>query len=221
MAGHAQGHAQGHSHAEEYGAHGHKDHGHVIVSKMTLRLIFGGLLFFTLLTVGAARFEIWLGGALNVQIPTLVNVFIALSIASVKTLLVVMYFMQLKYDNPINGMIMIFTVVTVAFFLGFTALDLGNRSTLSPYKGVYISPGGTGSIGGEGLGQNAGPITRNARDAAIANGYDVHHKDKPAKASITDAGYSDKKPSKGSSPEMSRPVKRGEGDDHGHGGGGH
>lgn len=204
-----------HGHSD-YGAHGHEGHGHVIVPLMTLRLVLGALLFFTLLTVGLAQAEMLVAEMLHVQIPQAVNVFVALSIAAVKTTIVVLYFMQLKYDNPLNGMIFIFTIITAAFFLGFTALDLGNRRTIDAFKGHYISPGGTYA------GANT-PITKKARQDAIAEGnplvkYDHGH---GSMQEVTDAGYYQEKPEKGSSPDFSRPVKE-EGDGHGHGhGGGH
>lgn len=142
----AQAHA--HAHAEEFDAHGHKGHGHTIVNIWTLRAVLLTLLFFTLATVGAAFLEQWVSTTFNMVIPQWINVFVALSIAVVKTTLVVMFFMQLKYDNPLNTMIFIFTVLTVAFFLGFTALDTGNRSTIDRFKNGYIHAGGNVSMGG-------------------------------------------------------------------------
>ncbi len=200
----------------EYGAHGHEGHGHVIVPIMTLRLVLGALLFFTLLTVGLAKAEGLVGEMLHVEIPQAINVFVAISIAAVKTAIVVLFFMQLKYDNPLNGMIFIFTLITAAFFLGFTALDLGNRRTIDQFKGHYISPGGTWT------GSNT-PLTVTAREEAIQknsplviydHGHHGHLQD------VTDAGYYQPMPEKGSSADFSRPVTD-EGDGHGEHGGGH
>jgi len=136
------------SHAASFDAHGHKDHGHVIVSIWTLRAVLTILLFFTFATVGAAWAEQWIGATFNIVIPQWINVFVALSIAVVKTTLVVMFFMQLRYDNPLNTMIFIFTMITVAFFLGFTALDLGNRQTIDRFKMNSIYDGGRIISGG-------------------------------------------------------------------------
>lgn len=197
-------HAHAHSHAEEYDAHGHKDHGHTIVSVATLRTVLALLLFFTLLTVGATVVEVWVAETFNVLIPQWVNVFVALSIAAVKTTIVVMFFMQLKYDNPLNTMIFVFTLLTVCFFLGFTALDLGNRGTLDRFKGSYIVPGGTGL--GTGM-----PITQSAKAAAIANGTyhpeHAHHAHHGPRLPITEAGYVPKTPHAGSSAQKANPVK--------------
>lgn len=179
-------------------------HGHVIVSLFTLRSILALLLFFTLLTVGAAIFEQWLASTFSVVIPQWLNVFVALSIAAVKTVLVVMFFMQLKYDSPMNTLIFVFTVLTAAFFLGFTALDLGGRSTLDRAKAQYAVPGGTG------LTSDNIPITTQARRKAIAAGtYDPHHDHHGhhGAQSITNAGYFEPVPEVGSDGNHSRPVK--------------
>ncbi len=190
--------------SHETNTHDGHAHGHVIVSLFTLRTVLALLLFFTLLTVGAALVEQWIASAFNVVIPQWINVTVALSIATVKTVLVVMFFMQLKYDNPMNTLIFVFTVLTAAFFLGFTALDLGGRSSLDRFKAQYAVPGGTGLAG------DNTPITRRARDKAIAAGtYDPHkaHHDHHGGLSITNAGYLQPKPTVGSDENFSRPVK--------------
>ena len=204
------------SHSADFDAHGHKDHGHTIVSSATLRLVLLGLLFFTLLTVGAAQFEDWLGNVLNVAIPNWFNVAVCLTIATAKTILVVLFFMQLKYDNPLNTMIFIFTLVTVAFFLGFTTLDLGNRATLDPMKARYENDGGTG-LGSTYVAKGSVdyaltiPITDAAVLAAKEKGtYDpskAHEQESGPKLDIIDCGFVARNPVVGSSPNISRPVK--------------
>lgn len=197
-----------HSAADGFDAHGHK-HGHTVIPLATLRLVLTTLLFFTLLTVGLAQGEAFIAETFNIVLPQILNVFIALTIATIKTIIVVMIFMQLKYDNPINSMVFIFTIVTVAFFLGFTTLDLGNRQTIDRFKGVYIVPGGTG-LDGSGI-----PITAKARNAAIANAQPGDHAVPHAETAehaepfdaIAKAGYVPKEPNTGSSAQRSRPVK--------------
>lgn len=199
-------HAPAHSHAEAFDAHGHKDHGHTIVSVATLRTVLALLLFFTLLTVGATVVEVWIAETFNVLIPQWVNVFVALSIAAVKTTIVVMFFMQLKYDNPLNTMIFVFTLLTVCFFLGFTALDLGNRGTLDRFKSGQITPGGTGI---DPTRPNT-PITKAAADTARTNNvFDphlAHHAHHGPRLPITEAGYVVKQPHAGSSAQKYNPV---------------
>lgn len=174
----------------EYG-HGH--HGHTVVSPGTLIGVLVVLLLLTGLTVAFAELEAWIAGLFEITIPQWVNAVVALSIASVKTAFVVLYFMQLRYDNPLNSMIFIFTLITVAFFLGFTMIDLGMRGTIDPVKARYIQPGGTGietrAAKQTGVPTNA-PVTEIARQAALARGE-----------------YTPKEPEPviGSTPNLSRP----------------
>lgn len=192
------------SHAAEVDAHGHQDHGHTIVSLATLRLVLAALLFFTLATVGTAWLEVWIAHVFNIEIPQWINVTVALSIAVVKTVLVCLIFMQLKYDNPMNTLILVFTILTVGFFLGFTALDLGKRSTVDRRKGQYVMEGGTGLKGG-------GPITQTAREDAIASGkYDphkAHHDHGGPNLTITESGFWQPRAKVGSDANVSRPVE--------------
>lgn len=227
-------HAAPHTHAEEFDAHGHKDHGHVIVSIWTLRFVLITLLFFTFATVGAAAIEAWISSTLNVEIPQWLNVAVALSIAVVKTVLVVTFFMQLKYDNPLNTMIFVFTLITVAFFLGFTAMDLGQRKTIDRFKGQYIYEGGKLDMGGLPLGDiaermkvpkledNVQSIVDLARfeqkngigrfapgkHAGHGSSHDTHaHGGGHApRESITNAGFSRPAPASGSDSNISRPI---------------
>lgn len=194
--------AHGPAHAD------HAHHGHVIVSLFTLRTILALLLFFTLLTVGLAQFEVWLAHTFQFEIPQWVNVTIALSIAAIKTTLVVAFFMQLKYDNPMNTLIFVFTLLTVAFFLGFTMLDLGKRGTIDRFKAQYIQAGGTGGIDRGVLGKNPGlSITEAARAEARKLGtYHEHHDHHAPARGFADAGFWPADPAAGSSPSKSRPI---------------
>lgn len=133
-----------HDHAA-HGSHG-GGHGHHIVPRRVLLLVLGILMFFTLATVGAALAEQWIAATFNIVIPQWVNVAVALSIAVVKSIVVAAFFMQLKYDNPVNSLVVIFTLFCFAFFLGFTMIDLGNRGIIYDYKGQHITRGGTGGL---------------------------------------------------------------------------
>ncbi|MBX9737832.1 MAG: cytochrome C oxidase subunit IV family protein [Phycisphaerales bacterium] len=130
------------AHNAPHGAH----HGHHIVPRRVLLTVFGLLLFFTLTTVGAAQFEQWIATSFDVVIPQWVNVAVALSIAVVKTVIVGAFFMQLKYDSPVNSLVVLFTLMCFACFIGFTAIDLGNRDALFAYKSQHIKTGGTGGL---------------------------------------------------------------------------
>jgi caa(3)-type oxidase subunit IV len=196
------------SHAAEFDEYGHKDHGHVIVSLFTLRFILIALLFCTLLTSGSAWAEQLIASTFHIVIPQWINAVVALSIAVVKTALVVGFFMQLKYDNPMNTVIFVFTLVTVFSFLGFTSLDLGNRATIDRFKNVYAYPGGNTSAGGAIVpgaangdsivahAQATGTLEHGAHEAVEENNTQ----------SITDAGFLREEPKTGSSPSFSRPI---------------
>lgn len=131
--------------AHDHGS-AHGGHGHHIVPRRVLILVLGILMFFTLATVGAALAEQWIAATFNIVIPQWVNVAVALSIAVVKSIVVAAFFMQLKYDNPVNSLVVVFTLFCFAFFLGFTMIDLGNRGIIYDYKGQHITRGGTGGI---------------------------------------------------------------------------
>lgn len=86
-------------------------HSHVS-SPAQLIAVFTVLLSLTALTVSAStwqvgRFDVW----------------IALGIAGVKATLVAAYFMHLRYDKPINALMLIFSLGVVVLFLGVTLAD--------------------------------------------------------------------------------------------------
>jgi cytochrome c oxidase subunit 4 len=198
------------SHAAEFDEYGHKSHGHVIVSLFTLRFVLAALLVCTLATSGSAWAEQFISDTFHVAIPQWVNAAVALSIAIVKTVLVVMFFMQLKYDNPMNTIIFVFTLITVFSFLGFTSLDLGNRDSIDRFKSQYAYDGGDLSAG-PGIMTDVVPgesIVERAKRIAKANGtYDAahehHHEERQE---IADAGFFPELPKSGSSSNVSRPV---------------
>src|ERR1043166_1024185 len=102
-------------------------HGHVIVRPSTLLAVLRSLLVLAGITVGAAQFEGWVAETWHIHVPSLFNACIALSIAVVKAVLVFMFFMQLKYDSPLNSILMGFCFFAVGLFLFFSMMDLGNR----------------------------------------------------------------------------------------------
>ncbi|MGH7244297.1 MAG: cytochrome C oxidase subunit IV family protein [Phycisphaerales bacterium] len=135
-------------------------HSHHIVSGMTLGSILMILLAFTAITVGAAQAEKWIEVALHFELPRWVNVFVAMSIATVKATLVLMFFMLLRYSNPINTVVFLFCLLAFSLFLFFTMLDLGTRGAINPIKAHQVEAGGIGGIHA-GWGANA-PIINQA-----------------------------------------------------------
>lgn len=126
-------------------AKGHK-HGHVIMSVFTLRTVLAVLLTFTVTTIFFAQGEKWIEATFDVTMPRWMNVVVAMSIATIKSVIVAAFFMQLKYDNPINTAIFMFCLLALGLFMGFTALDLGLRDQVYTFKAGEIRQGGLGGI---------------------------------------------------------------------------
>ena len=79
------------------------------------------LLFLTIITVAAASFNF--GSA---------NVVIALAIASVKAILVGLFFMHLVWDKPVNAIILVAAFLFLGVFLMFDFLDVTTRVNFQP-----------------------------------------------------------------------------------------
>jgi cytochrome c oxidase subunit 4 len=76
--------------------------------------VFAALLALTGLTVYQASFDLG-----NIEI------WLSLVIATVKASLVILFFMHLLWDKPLNAIIILGSLIFVALFLGFTLMDLG------------------------------------------------------------------------------------------------
>jgi len=104
-------------------------HGHHIIPKKTLFTVFAALVGLTILTVVTA-----LGIDFGVlEIP------VALGIATTKALLVVIFFMALKYDSRVNSLALTVGVVFVGIFIIFTMLDTVFRGDLDNVNPQTIS----------------------------------------------------------------------------------
>lgn len=131
---------------DPHGFHTADTHGHVILSQRLLLGVFGVLVVLTLLTVAASRAEVWIGDAFDYEIPQSINVFIAMSIALVKGTMVALIFMQLWFDNKLNAMILLFSLLVFALFIGFTSLDMMGRDDIDRFKAGEINAGGLGNV---------------------------------------------------------------------------
>jgi len=157
---------------DPHGFHAHDAHeGHHVVSLRMLVGVLTVLLAFTVLTVAASRAEVWFGEAMGIVIPQWVNVAVAMSIAVVKGTLVLMFFMQLYYDKPLNTIIFSSCLFAFALFLGLTALDLGSRGSIYSWKSGEIIAGGNSvglvrSVDGIAMSQNV-PIQVWAKEVEI------------------------------------------------------
>ncbi len=99
----------------------HNDHdghelglGHILPKKVYWA-VFAALMILTVITVAVAKMPIFDFGYLNLVI--------AMAIASVKACLVAMYFMHLKYENPILWIYVAFPLVLLGILLGGVFLD--------------------------------------------------------------------------------------------------
>jgi cytochrome c oxidase subunit 4 len=142
-------------------------HEHVIVRASTLWAVLLLLLAFTALTVGASFAERWISSAFHVEIPSLINAIIALSIAVVKATLVCLFFMQLKYDNKLNAVVLGFTLFAVSLFLLLTMGDLISRGEVYDFKSGEIQTGGQGITVTSGVNTGNVPIALFWREKKI------------------------------------------------------
>ncbi|PEN14365.1 oxidase [Longibacter salinarum] len=95
----------------------HESH-HIIPFK-TLATVFASLIGLTVLTVVAAQLPL---GPLDMPV--------AILIAVVKASLVVMFFMALKYDKPVNSLTFSVGTLFVVIFITFTLFDTAFRGDL-------------------------------------------------------------------------------------------
>lgn len=86
------------------------------LSYRLLIAIWAGLMVLTGVTIGAAQVDL---GFLNVVV--------ALSIASTKALLVIFFFMHLKYENRLIKWCVFLAFFILAICIGFTFFDLAFR----------------------------------------------------------------------------------------------
>jgi cytochrome c oxidase subunit 4 len=85
------------------------------------------LLVLTAITVGAAYVDLGSG-----------NVVVALVIATIKATLVALFFMHLKWDKPVNGIIAMAGFLFLGIFLLFDLLDYGTRNNFMP-QNLHLS----------------------------------------------------------------------------------
>jgi cytochrome c oxidase subunit 4 len=103
-------------------------HGHHVTPKKTLFIVFGTLVMLTIVTGLTAQIDL---GALNIPL--------ALTIATSKAALVVLFFMALKYDNRVNALVFALGIVFAGIFLTFTLFDTVFRGDLGNVGSETIS----------------------------------------------------------------------------------
>jgi cytochrome c oxidase subunit IV len=114
--------------APTHSAHSHAGLGHV-VPVWLLAAVFAALVALTGLTVTVAHID--LGN---------LNLYLALAIAAVKASLVVLFFMHLFWDRPVNSMFFIGCLMFVTLFIGITLTDSkASESSAIPGQGKDMS----------------------------------------------------------------------------------
>ena len=96
----------------------HQGPGHIISFKYTLGT-FLALMVLTVVTVGVAQFDL---GSMDMPV--------ALLVAGVKATLVCLFFMHLRWDRPINTLVLIGSIFFVVLFLIITMFDTGQNVEL-------------------------------------------------------------------------------------------
>lgn len=89
----------------------HATVGHVVPFKV-LAAVWGTLLVMTVITVAVAGVDL---GRFNLEI--------ALAIAIVKASLVLLYFMHMRYDRPMNAIVFITALLFVVLFVSIALID--------------------------------------------------------------------------------------------------
>ena len=100
-------------------SHTETTHAHGGPAVYTRNLV--ALLILTTITVGAAYVDFGNG-----------NIVIALGIASVKAILVALFFMHLRWEKPVNAIICLAGFLFLGIFLMFDLLDFSSRRDPTP-----------------------------------------------------------------------------------------
>jgi cytochrome c oxidase subunit 4 len=99
------------SQGNSFETHPSPDVGHVTPVDLLLK-IWGALVVLTVVTVAVTWVDL---GSMNL--------IVAMGIATVKAALVCLYFMHLRWDRPVNGVIFLTAILFVAIFIAGVLLD--------------------------------------------------------------------------------------------------
>ena len=89
------------------------EHAEHIVSYKLFTIIWVVLLVLTGITIAVSQVDL---GAFNI--------WVALGIASIKSSLVIAFFMHMKYEQPVFKLCLLAALAILAIFIGFTFLDV-------------------------------------------------------------------------------------------------
>ncbi|CDM66510.1 cytochrome C oxidase subunit IV family protein [Pyrinomonas methylaliphatogenes] len=97
-----------------------------IVPKKTYYAVFGALMALTAITVFVARFDL----------PWILNIVVALTIAVTKATLVVLYFMHVRYSSRLTQVVVVAGIFWLVIMLVLTASDYVTRGLLAPVVSI-------------------------------------------------------------------------------------
>jgi cytochrome c oxidase subunit 4 len=95
----------------------------------SLLLVFIALILLTWLTVFQSTLK--LGS---------IELVVSLTIATVKASLVILFFMHMIHDKPLNAIVFLSSFIFVALFLGFTLMDTHGYKDSYEFKNVDSAP---------------------------------------------------------------------------------
>ncbi len=126
-------------HTDSHHDTGHHLHG----GPKVYGVVLAALLTLTIITVVASKIDFGSASA---------NVIIALIIATIKATIVALWFMHLKYDKPVNGMIFASTLFFLALFFAYPYIDTNSRTDVKPsnWKGPAYMPDSGSAVRGIG-----------------------------------------------------------------------
>lgn len=90
-------------------------HAHLVPIRVLVGVLLA-LLFLTVITIIAAK--LYLG------------IWVALLIAAAKAALVLLWFMHLRYDSPVNSVILVGTMIFIVLFIGMSLNDTRDNQAL-------------------------------------------------------------------------------------------
>lgn len=115
--------------ADAHAGADHSDGGDPHVLPLSLYYgIFAVLIFLTVVTVGVSQ----------LGLPPTLSIIVAMAVACVKALLVVLYFMHLKYDVRFHGLIFAATLFFIGLFMVIIISDLAYRDLFVPEHANFL-----------------------------------------------------------------------------------
>jgi cytochrome c oxidase subunit 4 len=102
------------------------------------------------------------------------NLVVGLGIATFKAILVVLFFMHLKYDEPFNAIVLVGSLGVLGVFFLLTLADTMERGKVDPVETEVILPVPARPDLMEGLGHAEGSEARGAAEDSLDAGENGH-----------------------------------------------